>query len=547
LCNKIIYVMNKRYLLLPFMFFMCLSVALFAQPGNANCGTCDVNPDCPTLMPDGGLCPELIPDGQVGVPYSFPVTFYMPETVSVTEPIETDITLIDVQITDMVNLPSGLEWSCNNADCSYQPSSNPPGSELGCITICGTPNAAPGEYTINIRLLADVSVAALGGAVLEDQEQFFTATITILPPDVPIEFNILAGCESLTDTVTAIQDFNPDQPTTWSWALDGGATADTKGVRYEYTEPGMYDIILETTVYDYVVTELCVNSISDGYCGDVEEPVCNCGTPIIGVCPDPYVSILGTNLPTASGTTSNCWNNLSLPTGGLDFALTVFDEDNGPPVGSDNDMLGEFMINVNNGEGSYDFSNGNLSGTITIGTILNAVTTDTLTVTVYDNPPAPEFAQDSDDLTVSNDNGYDIQWYLDGVAIDGATDATYTIIGSGDYSATYIDANGCMSTSDEVTAIFSSIENTISEANVSALYPNPTNKAVYLSMEFLSTQDVELNIIDALGRTVFQENHNTQSGEQIYQIDLSKLDSGLYFVQVRLGDGSRMTQRLMVL
>ncbi|MGK0389785.1 MAG: hypothetical protein ACI94Y_002530 [Maribacter sp.] len=170
-----------------------------------------------------------------------------------------------------------------------------------------------------------------------------------------------------------------------------------------------------------------------------------------------------------------------------------------------------------------------------------------MTVTVYENPPAPEFAQDSDDLTVSNDNGYDIQWYLDGVAIDGATDATYTIIGSGDYSATYIDANGCMSTSDEVTAIFSSIENTISEANVSALYPNPTNKAVYLSMEFLSTQDVELNIIDALGRTVFQENHNTQSGEQIYQIDLSKLDSGLYFVQVRLGDGSRMTQRLMVL
>lgn len=537
--------MKKRYLLFPFAFFMCLSLSVLAQPGNTNCGTCDVDTDCPTLMPDGGLCPEVIPNGQVGVPYSNAVTFYMPETLSVTEPIETDITLINVQIVELVNLPAGMEWSCNVPDCTYQPSSNPPDSELGCVTICGTPNAAPGDYTINIRLLADVSVAALGGTVLEDQEQFYTANVTILPPDVPIEYNTLAECGSITDTITAIQDFNPDQPTTWNWTLDGGMTADTRGVRYEYTEPGMYDIILETTVYDYVVTELCV-SITDGYCGDVEELLCNCGG-FAGVCPDPFVSILGTSLPTVDGTDSHCWNNLSLPTGGLDFSFSIFDEDLGPPAGSDNDLLGDFVVTISNGEGTYDFNNGNLSGTVTVGTVLNSVTTDTLTVTVYDFPPVPEFDQNTDDLTVSNNNGYDVQWYMDGMAVDGATDDTYGFSESGDFYVTFTDANGCVSTSETITAIHSGINNTISEAYVSALYPNPANKEVYLSMEFLSTQDVELSIIDALGRTVAQEQHGAQFGEQIYQMDLSGLDRGLYFVQIRLGDGSRMTQRLMVL
>lgn len=523
---------------------MLLSIVGYAQPGNTNCGTCVVDTDCPTISPDGGLCPEMIPDGQVGEPYDFSVTFFMPETITVTEPIETDVTLIDVEITDLVNLPAGLEWSCSNADCTYAPSSNPPDSELGCIRICGTPNAAPGDYEISIRLLADVFVSALN-TTLPDQEQFYTAMVTILPPDVPIVFNELVGCGSLSDDLSAIADFNPVQPTFWSWNVDG-TVSDGKDVSYEFTSPGSYDIILETTVFDYVVTEVCINSISDGYCGDIEEPICNCGTPIVGVCPDPYVSLLGTSLPTANGTDNNCWNGLSIPTGGLNFNLSAFDEDNGPPLGSDNDLLGDFTIDIDNGEGSYSFSNDNMSGTITVGTVLNSVTTDTLTVTVNDLPTAPMISQDGDDLLITNDDGYIVQWYLDGDAIDGATDNSVTVAATGEYFATVTDANGCTSTTDPFNAIAAGIENVLTDAQVSALYPNPAKEAVYLAIDFANTHDIQLNITDALGKSVYQISKTAQSGEQIYTLDISGISSGLYFVQIRLDDGSQMTQKLTI-
>jgi len=494
-------------------------------------------------MPDGGLCPELIPDGQVGEPYDFSVTFFMPETIMITDPVESDVNLENVEITDMVNLPSGLEWSCSNPDCTYQPTSNPPDSELGCIRICGTPNAAPGEYEISIRLLADVYVVALG-ATIPDQEQFYTATITILPPDVPIVYTELSGCGSLSDDLEAVQDFNPDQPTTWSWNING-QTSDGKQASYAFTEAGAYDIILSTTVYDYVVTELCINSISDGYCGDTEEPFCTCGS-FAGVCPDPYVSLLGTTLPTADGTDSNCWGSLSENTGGLSFNLSVTDEDAGPPFGSQDDLLGEFTIDINAGEGNYSFSNANLSGTVTIGTVLNSVTTDTLTVTVFDFPETPIVGQNGDELFVSNDNAYMTQWYLDGAAIDGATGNSTDVTDAGEYSIVFTDENGCTSASDPYSTAVG-VDNVITEAEISALYPNPSKGTVHLEMDYSNSHDMQLNIMDALGKSVYQLNETAQSGKQVYTIDMSEMTSGLYFVRIRLDDGSQMTQKLTIL
>ncbi len=536
--------MNQKLLLTLITSLLCLGF-LQAQPGNMNCGVCVVDTDCPTLQPDGGICPAIIPDAQIGVAYNFPVTFYMPEVLSVTEPIETDVRLDNVEIVELINLPAGLEWECNFNDCIYEPSSNPPTSELGCVTICGTPNAAPGVYSINIRLLADVFVIA-AGISLADQEQFYTVEVTVLPPNVPIGFNEITGCGNLSDTLTALLDFNPDQPTEWNWNLGNGQTGTGNEIISNYTNAGSYDAVLETTVYDYVVTDFCITSIPDGYCGDIEEAACSCGTPVFGQCPDPYVSILGTTLPAADDTQSHCWNGLNFITGGLNFSFSVFDEDGGPPLGSDNDLLGDFNLAIT-GTGTYPFSNANVVGTVTIGTQLNSVSLDTLPITVFADPPQGALTINGNEVEVTNAAGYDIQWYLDGVLVSGATSSTYSPSMSGACTVELTDpATGCSSLSAPITVVLSAVENALSEASVLSLFPNPANAKAFLDIQFESSQEVEIEIMDALGRTVSNQVYNNQIGQQRYELNLIGLSNSLYFVQIRLSNGSQMTKRLLV-
>ncbi len=536
--------MNKLHVLFSFLFFLFLSDFAFAQPGNTNCGTCTVDSNCPTLQPGGGLCPEVIPNAQVGEAYDETVTFYMPEVIQITDPVTADVTLLNVDIVELVNLPTGLEWSCNMPSCIYQPSSNPPTSELGCIQICGTPDVAPGNYTITIRLLADVSVAGFGN--VDDFEQTYTAELTVLPPEEGIAFSEIENCGSLGETLTAVQDFNPDQPTTWSWDIGDGQSHTDKEVTYQYNSPGVYDIILETTVSNYVVTNICVSDIEAGYCGDVEEAACGCHTFTGFPCPDPFITITGINLPSGSDVNSHCWSNLSIPTGGLSFDFTVWDEDESlPVVGSPHDDLGNFTININNGVGDYNFNNGNLSGVVTIGLVVGDTSIDTLTVTVHDFPEEPVIAQNVNDLSVANPNGHDVQWYLDGNAISGADADTYTAAADGDYSVIFTDANGCTSTS-QTTMITVGTQDITKDASITSLYPNPASDNVFLEMNIFETHDLEIRIMDITGRILMIENKTGQSGTQIYDLNISELNSGLYFVQVILDNGSNLTQKLSV-
>ncbi len=538
--------MKPRPLHLSLLFVMfCLGWAT-AQPGNTNCGTCTPDPNCPSSQPSGGLCPETIPDAQVGEAYDESITFYLPEVISVTNPVSTDVTLMNVDIVELINLPTGLEWSCNNANCNYQPSSNPPASELGCIRFCGTPDVAPGNYTITIRILADVYVSEFD-LNLDDYEQLYTVELTVLPPSNGIAFNVFTGCGSIADDLTATQDFNPDQPTEWSWDLGGGQTSSSKSVSYSYNSPGMYDIILETTVYNYIVTEICVTNITDGYCGDVEEAFCNCGTPVIGVCPDAFISIQGSNLATAPSGTSHCWSGLSIPTGGLDLEFTVWDEDEFLPIiGSPNDNLGNFTINIANGAGSYNFGNGNASGNVMIGTVLSSTTLDTLTVTVYEVPEEPMVDVNGTQLSVTNNNGYDIQWYLDGNPISGAEGENYEATSNGDYTVEFTNGDGCSSISQAVTVSTVSVKDLGGVATLSDIYPNPTNDEVFIQINMKEQHDLTLHVTDLMGRLVASKQVSVSEGEQVIATDVSHLDSGMYFIQIVLDNGEGITQKLNI-
>ncbi len=426
-----------------------LTLGLFGASINtqAQCAGCVVNPACATLQPDGGLCPETIPAATVGQAYSQDISFYVP-TNAVDPGTGVAVTVLQVTITAVNGLPFGLDWECNNAasGCVYTPPSSPPASELGCVRICGTPLGTPGTYTIRVDVIAQV--VAFG--ITLSQPLSFDASIQLLPPVSGATTFTLGGSPNCSNQYIANFAAGINEAprvTTWDWNFGNGQTATGQFPAPVTYAPGTYTATLSTKIYDYVITQVNLNSMNDNWCGDIEEPY------LFGICtanPDPYFDVrdASSNLIYHSATIddvlSAVWTGLNIvvpPT----FSIEFTDED----VISQDDPLGTFTFNPT-GAGVYSFSGaGGTSGTITIGLVLTTTFNDATEVFAFGNPFIGPSADVTDATTIGGTNGaidmtisggtppYSFFWS------NGAMTEDISGVGAGVYTVLIVDANGC--------------------------------------------------------------------------------------------------------
>jgi len=75
-------------------------------------------------------------------------------------------------------------------------------------------------------------------------------------------------------------------------------------------------------------------------------------------------------------------------------------------------------------------------------------------------------------------------------------------------------------------------ENNLSISNIE-LYPNPSSSQLTISYTLLTTETVNISIVDVLGKEVVNVfNQKQLQGEYNMQIDISTIDAGLYFIQL---------------
>lgn len=111
------------------------------------------------------------------------------------------------------------------------------------------------------------------------------------------------------------------------------------------------------------------------------------------------------------------------------------------------------------------------------------------------------------------------QWYLNGVAISGATTSIVTISGNGLYTVKVTDVNGCSDSSDAYLVGPSSVAVTrLAEVKI---YPNPATSVLHIESPVAVT--VKLMSID--GKLVAEQ-------KEAKDIDVSKLANGLYMIMV---------------
>lgn len=144
--------------------------------------------------------------------------------------------------------------------------------------------------------------------------------------------------------------------------------------------------------------------------------------------------------------------------------------------------------------------------------------------------------------TLSSTSGTTYQWYLDGVAINGANAQTFNPTQSGVYEVITTNAYGCEFTSEPYSIVITSTDNASLE-NLS-VYPNPTFGELVIAGHIGNSLSKELSItvFSALGTIVKRETVNS-AVSLMHKMDISDAANGIYFVEIGHGN-KRLTKRI---
>lgn len=153
----------------------------------------------------------------------------------------------------------------------------------------------------------------------------------------------------------------------------------------------------------------------------------------------------------------------------------------------------------------------------------------TVFTVVVDPLPVPAIAQVGDDLVVVE--GYAYQWYLDGVAIPGATGHLHTPGSNGVYTVELL--NGSCSI---LSAPFFLLSTGMPPREASGLRVFPTPTPGLLTVEVPNgTFAGELRLVDARGRTVLERTLR----DRTITLDLDALAPGTYVLFLQQADGMK--------
>ena len=120
-----------------------------------------INAQCipDTTLTEPGIYPVLLEEGCVDIAYSQTINFVFPvDTVIILPfpPIPVTVTFDSFVLESVMNIPTGLDYLCDNPTCSFVPS-GPGENARGCVEIFGTPTMA---YDDSVTITATVYATA---------------------------------------------------------------------------------------------------------------------------------------------------------------------------------------------------------------------------------------------------------------------------------------------------------------------------------------------------------------------------------------------------
>lgn len=153
------------------------------------------------------------------------------------------------------------------------------------------------------------------------------------------------------------------------------------------------------------------------------------------------------------------------------------------------------------------------------------------------NPLKP-LIQESNNMRISVSTGASFQWYLNGEEIAGATNQSFNVLKTGNYSVRVKDQNGCKSPiSDNYQVIITQNQ----DENSSIIYPNPANNWIIIKFSNQFGNNCFLEIFDKMGKRIFFKSH-VLNGELL---NIETLKSESYIIRLTSDLGQILNQKLI--
>ncbi len=95
----------------------------------------------------------------------------------------------------------------------------------------------------------------------------------------------------------------------------------------------------------------------------------------------------------------------------------------------------------------------------------------------------------------------------------------------------------------DLSSIFTSTQE-FKYAKLSEIYPNPTNNNTFINIDLQEENNVNINVINLLGKTVYNYN-NSIFGQNKIKLETSDLPNGIYLVEINIGN-EKVTKKLVI-
>ncbi len=213
---------------------------------------------------------------------------------------------------------------------------------------------------------------------------------------------------------------------------------------------------------------------------------------------------------------------------------------------------GSISLNINGGQGPYNFSwaDGSTTSSLTFleeGSYQVTVTDNSneslvLNIDIADPDSLKvELVVTGNNLVAQTSGGtapYSFNWST------GGNGAAIQPTPGGTYSVTITDNNGCSTVKTYSLPVGL---NQIDAASSLRVYPNPTAGATSFSVALTVPQALTgtIEVIDNAGRMVYNTKQNFASGLNVTQVPLAQLSPGVYFVRVVSQDVVKTTKLLV--
>lgn len=134
------------------------------------------------------------------------------------------------------------------------------------------------------------------------------------------------------------------------------------------------------------------------------------------------------------------------------------------------------------------------------------------------------------------------QWYLNNVAIAGATSSTYTPTGSGSYMVIATGSNNCSNSwSFPISVTATSVNENYNNAQI-IVYPNPVTDLSVLSIREMKWEGAKLEILNTMGQIVRAEILTSDT----YYLHRNDFAPGIYIYSLTDEEGNRCTGKINV-